>query len=223
MYKIDMHVHTKNVSNCGRIDAKEVAQMYKKAGYDSIVITDHYYESLFSKYDNLTWEEKINCFLSGYQEALEEGNNIGLNVLMGIELRFLDYSDDFLVYGIDREFLYNYKELYKLGLKGFRDLTKNMDILIYQAHPFRKGMTPAVPELIDGVEVYNGNPRHDSNNHLAFEYAEKNQLWMTSGSDFHQEEDLGIGGIIVKNKITSSQELVAYLRNSGIIEIIKKD
>ena len=40
MYKTDLHVHTKEVSACAGITAPEVVAEYKKAGYESIVITN---------------------------------------------------------------------------------------------------------------------------------------------------------------------------------------
>ena len=33
--KIDLHVHTKEVSICGHMEAKEVVSRYKSAGYDT--------------------------------------------------------------------------------------------------------------------------------------------------------------------------------------------
>lgn len=35
-------------------------------------------------------------------------------------------------------------------------------MLFYQAHPFRNSMKITNPELLDGIEVYNGHPGHDS-------------------------------------------------------------
>jgi hypothetical protein len=126
-----------------------------------------------------------------------------------------------LVYGVDEEFLLRNKELYKLGLQGFKKLISDKDILIVQAHPYRPYMTPADPSLIDGVEVYNGNPRHDSNNDLAYEYALDNKLKMLSGSDFHQIQDLARGGIVLTEPIRTPAELVKLIKTDGILELLK--
>ena len=40
MFKVDLHVHTKDVSPCGRVFAEKLVLEYKKAGYDAIVICD---------------------------------------------------------------------------------------------------------------------------------------------------------------------------------------
>lgn len=36
-----------------------------------------------------------------------------------------------------------------------------------QAHPFRNGLKIVDPKHLDGIETYNGNPRHDSRNEIA--------------------------------------------------------
>ena len=39
--KLDLHVHTSEVSGCGKVPAAEMVRLYHEAGYDAIVITDH--------------------------------------------------------------------------------------------------------------------------------------------------------------------------------------
>lgn len=197
-YKYDIHTHTSEVSPCGKIKALEVVHLYKQAGYSGIVITDHYYKGYFDKIDSQSWDEKIDHYLEGYKKAYNEGIRLGLNVILGAEMRFDDGAEDFLIYGIDEEFLRENPELYSFNLIEFRKLVKDKEILIYQAHPFRPGLTVQEPELLDGIEIYNGNPRHDSKNDLAYSFAVKNGLKMISGSDFHQIQDLGRGGIVLK-------------------------
>jgi hypothetical protein len=122
-----------------------------------------------------------------------------MDIQLGMELRFDENLNDYLVYGLTRNSQIEQK-LYRLGLKGFRKLTAGSGIVIVQAHPFRFGMIPASPELIDGIEVYNGNPRHDSKNRQAFEHAEAKGLKMISGSDFHRIGDEARGGVIVEDR-----------------------
>jgi hypothetical protein len=224
-FRIDLHVHTRESSFCGKTNGSIVAELYKKAGYDGLVITDHYNKSFFRRFPKTTsWEKKIDRFLLGYYGALEKGNQIGLKIFLGIELKFDDSPREFLIYGIDESFLKAYPELYKLGLEKFRKLTKELapsyEILIYQAHPFRPGITPVEPDLIDGIEVYNGNPRQNSNNKLAFSFAKKNNLRKISGSDFHRLTDLARGGMILTQKIEDSRDLVQLLKKEREIQLI---
>ena len=220
-FKYDTHVHTSETSPCGKIAAADLVRLYKDAGYHGVVITDHYYEDFFSHKFFKKWNEKVDTFLSGYKNALKEGEKQGLQVIFGIEISFTENHNDYLVYGIDEKFLKENKELYKLGLKEFKNLTSDKGIIIIQAHPFRQFMIQANPVLLDGVEVYNGNPRHSSNNSRAYEYALKNNLKMTSGSDFHQLQDLARGGILIPEKISTPAELVQVIKENKIIELIK--
>ena len=41
---LDTHVHTCQVSPCGKVPAKEMIELYKEAGYGGVIITDHYYK-----------------------------------------------------------------------------------------------------------------------------------------------------------------------------------
>lgn len=223
IYKYDVHTHTSEISPCGKVDAVEVVELYKQAGYAGIVITDHYYEGFFENINSSYWEEKIDVFLSGYEKALSKGLSLGLNVMLGIEIRFIDSPNDYLIYGLNKDFLKENPELYNLNLLKFRNMIKDKGMLIYQAHPFRPGLVVQEPELLDGIEVYNGNPRHDSRNDLAYSFAIDNGLKMISGSDFHQVMDLARGGIIVKENISTSKELVEVLESNDGVELITDD
>ncbi|HHW12232.1 MAG TPA: PHP domain-containing protein [Firmicutes bacterium] len=227
-FRIDLHVHTRESSFCGRTEGRLVAQLYKKAGYDGIVITDHYNRGFFRKFPkSVPWPARVDHFLQGYRGAREEGEKIGLTVLLGIELKFIDSPREYLVYGIDESFLKKYPELYRMGIVEFRRLSKQLpptsEILIYQAHPFRPGVTPAPLELIDGIEVYNGNPRQNSNNQLALAFARQNNLRMISGSDFHRLPDLARGGLILPGPVANSRELVRVLKENEGIRLITNE
>ena len=220
MLKFDTHVHTSETSSCGNVSGRVTAQLYKKAGYDGICITDHYYKEYFEYIVKKSWEEKIEIFLAGYKSALSEGKLINLNVLLGMEIRFNCSNNDYLVFGITEKFLLENEKLYSLKMTDFSKLAKENNLLIYQAHPFRNGMIPENPNLIDGVEVYNANIRHDSRNKLAYKYAIDNNLKMLSGSDCHEIEDVGRGGIIIKKSIKKERELVEALV-LNLVELIK--
>ncbi|MCX7708675.1 MAG: PHP domain-containing protein [Clostridia bacterium] len=223
LYRFDTHVHTSETSPCGRIDGAMVARLYKHAGYDGIVITDHYCSSVFNSIKTKNWAEKVDIFLEGYRNAYEEGQRIGLKVILGIELCFDESFNDYLVYGIDEVFLKEHPRLYELGLKKFREFVKDRSILIYQAHPYRSWVAPADPKLLDGVEVFNGNPRHNSKNHRALGFAKENKLKMLSGSDFHQKEDLALGGIVLSECPADSKEFAQLLRENKVVELLDSE
>ena len=94
--KYDTHVHTSEVSSCGKVDANTLVQLYKKAGYSGIVITDHYTKDYFESLPYTNWQQKVDQFLSGYTTAFEEGKEVGLKVILGMELRFSENFNDYL-------------------------------------------------------------------------------------------------------------------------------
>ena len=216
-YLYDCHVHTAEVSWYGMVPAAEMVHLYKIAGYTGIVITDHYFKEYFEAMpDDWTWEQKIEHYLGGYKQAWEAGQKIGLEVLLGMELRFHNRIEDYLVYGITPEFLVEHPHLYEHTVESFIHFSREHDLMIIQAHPFRTGQEPAPADCLDGVEVYNGNSGHDSRNHLALDYAEKHGLIQVSGSDAHRVVEVGAGGIWIDKVVHTSMELADYLRQHPV-------
>ena len=107
----------------------------------------------------------------------------------GLRLKLNNSLNDYLVYGVNEEFLLEYPALYQLELEQLYRLLRTNGMLLYQAHPFRNYMDRVDPALLDGIEVFNGNPRHNSRNHLVC-LRQGAGLKMVSGSDFHQIVDL---------------------------------
>jgi len=220
-FKFDTHVHTFETSPCGIVLAANAVRYYKKVGYNGVVITDHYNADFFSPRQNQPWEHSIDEFLKGFRNAHAEGIKTGLIVLLGIEIRLEESIEEYLVYGFDEDFLYNNPELYKLDFKTFSNFARSNGLLVYQAHPFRRWFKAAPPLLLDGMEVYNGNPRHNSHNDRALEYAEKYGLRQLSGSDFHHPEDLARGGVILPEAPKNISGFKKLLFESRIIDLIK--
>jgi predicted metal-dependent phosphoesterase TrpH len=223
LFRFDTHVHTSNTSFCAKVSGAELVHLYKNTGYDGIVITDHFAKEYSVLPAKPTWTERIEYFLCGYREAYEEGLKTDFTVILGMEIRFTESANDYLIYGFDETFLYQNKDLHDMGLAGFKAFVKDRNILIYQAHPFRVNMKKVSPALLDGLEVFNGNPRHDARNDLAYEYAKDHGLKMLSGSDFHQPQDLGLGGIVLPKRAETPQEFVDLLKKDQIVELIGID
>lgn len=220
-YKTELHTHTAETSNCGHTKAKKLVELYINAGYSTVVITDHLSTHTYFKYkyDKMTWNEKIDVFVRGYNEAKKAAKG-RINILFGMELRFDEDlpehdSNDYLVFGVTEKFLRNNGNLINMNIESFSKLAHENGLLIYQAHPFRDNMTRANPKLLDGVEVYNGHPRHNSRNDKAEEWARINELNGTSGSDFHESEDAARGGIITETEIKTNEELLKILKSNN--------
>lgn len=216
-YKYELHCHTGCVSRCGRVEPEEIVKLYKKEGYSGIVVTDHYSPMTFTP--NWCPQKQIDFYLSGYRR-MKAAAGEDFTVLLGIELRHYGTANDYLIYGIDEDFLYNAGNLMTVMEKGVYRLAKSKGYLVYQAHPFRVGMRRCNPDYIDGVEVYNGKTDYKSNT-KALEWAKENNKLMVSGSDFHVAKNLARGGIITDKPINNNAELLDVLKSQSFRRIEK--
>ena len=215
MFLIDTHVHTSEVSQCGKMSARETVERYAAAGYGALIITDHYYDGYFRQFEGLRWEEQVQHYLSGYLSARACGEALGVTVLLGAELRFsyTDSPNDYLLYGIDEAFLLAHPRLYDRPAAEAAALLHEQGGLLFQAHPYRPGLTREHLEYLDGVEVFNGNPRHNSHNDCAAALARRFGLRASSGSDCHQAVDVARGGLRLERPVSSNAEWIEALRS----------
>lgn len=211
-YLFDTHIHTKEASSCSRVWAADIVSRYKELGYDGLIITDHFSASQFKRHGE-TYAEQVQKYLSGYRAA-KELETEDFHIILGMELRFLENDNDYLVYGFDEEFVLNNDLTQYNDPEEFRPVIEANNLIMFQAHPFRIGMTVVDPELLDGVEVYNGHGDHDSRNDIAYRWAEKHGLRKLSGSDFHGNLSLEPGGVYFEEYLTDSKQVAEALRNS---------
>lgn len=209
---VETHFHTREVSTCAHVPAAEGIRRVQSRGYQAVVVTDHYTPEFFAAHHHLTRTQQIDRYLSGYQAARTAGEASGILVLPGMEIRFPENFNDYLVYGFELDFLYEHQDLWQMDLVSFSAFCRQHDLLLYQAHPFRRKMTVVIPDLLDGIEGINGNPRHDSKNDIAIQWAQRHGLPMIGGSDFHQAGDEGASGLVLNDEIHSVKELKHQLK-----------
>lgn len=215
-YKYELHCHTGCVSRCGRVEPEEIVKLYKEKGYNGIVVTDHYSPMTFKK--NWCPQTQIDFYLEGYRRMKKAAGD-DFTVLPGMELRHYGTANDYLIYGIDEEFLYSAGNLMIPWEKKIKRICEKKGYLVFEAHPFRPFRTRCNPDYIDGVEVYNGKTPK-SQNDKAYEWAKENNKLMVSGSDFHVYENLAKGGIITDIPIKSNADLLEVLKSQNF-EMIK--
>ena len=208
IYKTELHTHTTPVSTCSEIPPEHLVEVYKKAGYTSVCVTNHF------QYDG-TWrvDRKIERHLEGYYKAKELGDACGLNVILGTEIRFDGPTlNDYLIFGISPEDFYAIEKLLSKDLETFYKEFKNDKNVIIQAHPYRSGVVPADPDYIDGIEVFNLHPSHNSKIGLAAKFARETGKFITAGTDFH---DYGRGclcSLLSKEPVTDTYQLADILK-----------
>ena len=212
-----MHIHTSEVSPCADCTAAEAVRRCISKGYDGMVVTDHFNEDASrAKMGELApWRARVDNFLRGYRVA-KAAAPAGFLVLLGMELRFMGRgSSEYLVYGFDEKFLYENEGIDRLDIQRFSEIARKNGFLLAQAHPFRWGMTLTKTELLDGMEVYNGNAHHQSHNEFAALWARKFGLLPLSGSDYHggdTGDGVVPGGIRLRESVRSEKELVQAVR-----------
>lgn len=208
-YLFDIHVHTSEASCCGEVPAARVVERYIKLGYDGICITDHMNLHNIRAHGK-DYREGAGVFLSGYRAAKEAAGG-RLTVILGMEIRFLDYDNDYLVFGFDEDFVLSRNLAEFSELEEFRPFADENNLTVFQAHPFRNNMSVVDPSLLDGIEVYNGHGGHNSRNDIAYRWAKKYSLRMSSASDFHRETGMEPGGIYFEKRPENSFDVARML------------
>jgi len=216
--KLETHIHTGEVSRCAECDAAAMVARCIRLGYDGMVVTDHFAADTIPKRlqkGKITWRKRVEFFLSGYNAA-RVAAPMGFTVILGMELRFShENSNDYLVYGIDEEFLYKHENIDQLGIKAFGEFARAHDLLVVHAHPFRFGMTVTRPQYLDAIEVHNGHANHASHDDIAEAWCNMHGKIALSGSDFHggdTGDGKNPGGIILPKPVKDSKGLVRAIR-----------
>lgn len=215
MYKTEAHLHTAEGSSCGKLTAAEMMRLYHEAGVDTVFVSDHFQSSFLNKFPDFTWEQKVDRFLCGYEAAKEAGEKLGMTVLLSAEIRFDVNGNHYLLYGIDRDFLLARPDVLSMTIEEFYPYAKAHGVTVVQAHPYRDGKCFPMPEHVDGLEVYNSNPRHENFDDKTLEVALKHRLLITAGSDAHRVEDVAGALMLSAEKIESSAQYVQLMREGG--------
>ena len=221
----ELHTHTSEVSACGHVPAKQVVHELHDAGYDGCVITDHmnfHTQEIILGVKSVTpelrtpenWKKILPAYRRGYDLAREEGERIGMTVLFGCEIRFPEYENDYLLFGDVFPFLEENPFISFENAEIGSEVAHRYGLLMVQAHPYRPNQVPIPSRLLDGMEIYNGNPRHirHGQNDKAAIYARERNLIPTVGSDYHQLGDQGYTATLFADEIHNTDELVAALR-----------
>jgi len=213
-YKYETHSHTSEVSKCSRISAVQLVQFYKKIGYSGVCITDHFFNGNTTVPNNLSWEERVELFCRGYQNAYQEGQRIGIDVFFGWEYSYL--GTDLLTYGLDKEWLLNHPEVLSIDTNQYCDLVHKYGGFIVHAHPFREDyyidMIRLLPRKVDAVEIDNAC-RTDFENKLAGQYADNYNLLKSAGSDNHIGQLNRFSGLLLSRPLENVNDMVSSIKN----------
>ena len=207
--RIETHAHTKPVSACSEIAPAKMVQDYLELGYDAIAITNHFNPD----YISMTPQKAVEFYLSDFYETRHIADGTRLRVLLGMEIRFTENSNDYLVFGIDEADIERAHFYLGRGLKAFYEGFHTERNIILQAHPFRDHMTRADAHYLDGIESFNMHPRHNARISLACRWARAEDFIVSAGTDYHHPGDAGMAAVRVKACPTDSFELASLLKS----------
>jgi hypothetical protein len=204
-YLYDPHTHTSETSKCGHLPAADVVDRYVRNGFSGLVVTDHLHPEYLSRIDTQhSWDAVMDHYLTGYHASKKRGDEVGLDVILGAEFRFPENDNDYLVYGIDEQWLRSNPYACCMSAQEFYDKFHDQ-VLIIHAHPFRKGSAPVQETAIHGSEIINGNPRHENNNDQALALCRRHPEYLRlAGSDTHRDGDEARAGVILPERVKDS-------------------
>ncbi len=220
-YIYETHCHTSQGSACGRMTGEELARFYKDAGYDGVIVTDHFFNGNCAVDPSLPWKKKCELYCAGYRDARRVGDEIGLTVMFGIEYSY--FGTDLLIYGLDEDWLKAHPEIMDMYVKDFMRFVYENGGLIVHAHPFRKASyidtIRLYPYDVDAVEVYNaGNdPKADER---ANWYADSYGLVKVAGSDRHGVYSEERCAVVFDEKLESIEDYMRLVRADKIKRLI---
>lgn len=216
MYRYELHMHTRQGSACGQWDIEDMIRAYAAMGYAGAVVTDHFLGGNTRIDRSLPWEELIRAYSAGYHRGRALAKALDFDLLFGVEEGY-GGGKEFLVYGIEPEFLLRRPWLRNADTALWsREVHAVGGVLIY-AHPFRS--RDYIPEprvlpdmsLADGVEIFNaGNLPGD--NQEAFRVFGDADCIRIAGSDAHRGDGGRFCGVDFPRRITTGVQLAQALK-----------
>lgn len=219
----ETHTHSSESSACARNTSVEMAKAHKAAGYTGMILTNHNWGGNTAVSRELAWSDFLEAFFAPFYSAKEWGDANDFQVLPGYEAGY--NGTEFLIYGIDIEWMYFHPELRDATVAEQFDIIHSGGGIVVHAHPFREAFyikeIRLFPEYIDGVEGLNA--AHSSPyifddcsvyNEKALKYAKELGMFITGGSDTHSVQLPG-GGMAFPRKLRDVHDFADVLKNAS--------
>ena len=213
MYIYETHMHTCQGSACGTSTGAEHARFYKERGYQGIFITDHFFGGNTAAPRTGKWKDRIDHYCSGFEDAWNEGQKVGLDVFFGIEQNF--DGDEYLIFGLDKQYLLDHPEIEHWTRKEQLENVHAAGGCVIQAHPFRmRGYLNAIRVCdlyADGIEMANAGNTQPQDIYAA-KYCKAKGIYTIAGSDNHKShEGCKLYGVGLDTPVDSIDDWVAHI------------
>ncbi len=214
--KTEMHTHSQGASVCADVTDKQFIDQMLNSDVQAFVLVNHI-NSAFRTYPGQTYKEKIDYYLSRFDDLKALANSVGIKVFLGAEIVALTddgQHQEFILLGFDRKFLYEHELVNKYDQQGLFELATKNGLFMYQTHPFRVGEKLGNPKFMHGAEAFNGHYHHDNNNEKTLEFCEKHSLIKLVGNDYHHYNQPLVGYANLPDYIENERQLARYLLNN---------
>lgn len=216
MFYYELHMHSREGSACAVSDIHEMIRCYAAAGFHGAVITNHFVRGNTAVDRSLPWEELVRQYAGAYREGLATARELDFDLLFGVEEGW-GKGKEFLVYGIEPEFLLDRPFLNHASLEVWSREVRSVGGFLAFAHPFRCRYYITDPdqmpplELADGVEVYNRGNLSAENRRAEEVFA--GSTVCIAGSDSHENTLTSPWGIALPCRVSSSAQLAKALHS----------
>ncbi len=215
----DLHAHSSGISPCCRMNAEQVIDVAKEAGYDGIVLTNHYQSSYMKGSSPADFAAR---YYAEYENAAKYGESVDFLVFFGVEVTMNKHGGaHMLLYGVDRDFLLNHPDLYDMTQEELFAAVHGAGGVMVQAHPMRGNKNVLLdPLFLDGIEI-NCHKVYPDGSHIEelTAIAGSNGLILTCGCDYHADAPRPHGGTVLPDHITDSTDLARFLYETDRIAL----
>ncbi len=220
----ETHSHTSQASKCGRALGRDYVEYMQGEGYAGMIITDHFFNGNSAVPQELSWEERVEMYVSGYEDAKQASVGKDFNVMFGIEYNF--DCDEYLIYGVDKKWLLDNPDIMDKSRQEVYSLVHEYGGIMVQAHPFRERYyiknINLTPSIVDGIEIFNA-ANDDNMNALAYCYAKELGVPASAGSDIHFQYDGPKGGMRFDEKIVDIKDYVSkFMAGKGTPVVLNR-
>jgi len=206
-YKINIHAHS--IYSDGVNSPRKMAETAKELGFSALVLTDHWYKNQ-EPHVSIT-PDKLYPYLRAIREAQEI-----LPVIRGMEVGYM--GEEVLVFG-EKAINKVIKDNGIINLTAMNYLRKYLGAAIILCHPHISWPTwlHDIDRHIDGYERHNSRQDYFKyNGKIDADLSKIEHLQAWHNSDAHNYEALQFTYNITQNKITTEEELIAYIKSGKV-------
>ena len=219
MYRYEMHMHTIEGSLCGHSTIDEMVRAYHAKGYAGAVVTNHFIGGNTAVDRALPWEEIVKEYSRCWYEGQAAAKELDFDLLFGVEEGYGE-GKEFLVYGLEPDFMLAHPELEHGGLAAWSKAVREAGGVLVYAHPFRqRGYIPdgrVMPDMsyADGVELYNFCNTEEDNDEAVRVFGEMDCI-KVAGGDIHRADFEASWGIVSEKRLRTGKELAEALKSGN--------